>query len=619
MDSNKNDIFESIKKMEVNCTNTNAIDNIRLKRIELNKIDKNLLDKNKVLQFEIENLKEIPDGQFNIKVDSTIFNCFFKFKNKCFLYVFLRAWKGKNDPVISFARWSWYPIVDGITLAINDPTFNEHDDLNVGWYLGNNKKDYIEYLSKIVKKIAAIYKIPENHIIYYGSSAGGTAAIHASNKTFNSISLSINPQILGEYHGHLIEEFQTSTGINIFEMGDRTNTTLQIIQKKSKHILIVNAGCDVDYKQILALANRIKIKLKYGVNKKDNLIIWIYEAPGASGRSAHHSFENKTMFFAIDSLIRSVADNKEINESLYTLFSEFWYERYSIQSDEKTKFINYVLENSSKPGYTEIKKCSPTKDNPQIEYIIGCAYLEGKGIKKNRNKAIELIKSAANNYNIDALNKLYEMTSENPKMNTKEIFDIYLKLTLLGYSCASGGLSRFYRNGIIVDKNLDKAIDLIRPLSNQNILSKNELSDMLLERGNEDDIIEMKKITLNCISIGNERAMGRLGRMYRDGKGVDKNNILAIEWMRKAADKNPIWTNELTDILLKSSESKYHTEAFERCSVISQTNAGAMGRLGRMYRDGKGVDKNNILAIEWMRKAADKNPIWTNELKTIIQ
>jgi FOG: TPR repeat, SEL1 subfamily len=44
-----------------------------------------------------------------------------------------------------------------------------------------------------------------------------------------------------------------------------------------------------------------------------------------------------------------------------------------------------------------------------------------------------------------------------------------------------------------------------------------------------------------------------------------------------------------------------------------------MGRLGRMYRDGKGIEKNAEEAIKWMQMATEKNVDWMKELKVLTQ
>ena len=50
--------------------------------------------------------------------------------------------------------------------------------------------------------------------------------------------------------------------------------------------------------------------------------------------------------------------------------------------------------------------------------------------------------------------------------------------------------------------------------------------------------------------------MARLGRAYRDGRGVEKDIDKAISWMHKAAKINFKWERELNDLLQKYGDSK---------------------------------------------------------------
>lgn len=89
----------------------------------------------------------------------------------------------------------------------------------------------------------------------------------------------------------------------------------------------------------------------------------------------------------------------------------------------------------------------------------------------------------------------------------------------------------------------------------------------------------------------------------------------AIYWMRKAANKKYGWSmNELFDLLWARGNDADFTEAYHIAKQFSETNSGAMGRLGKAYREGKGIDKDLNLAIYWMEKAARENPAWKKEL-----
>ena len=84
---------------------------------------------------------------------------------------------------------------------------------------------------------------------------------------------------------------------------------------------------------------------------------------------------------------------------------------------------------------------------------------------------------------------------------------------------------------------------------------------------------------------GDAEARYNLGTMYNQGKGVPKDNQLAVKWFRKAAE---------------------------------QGDAKAQNILGLMYDMGEGVPQDYILAHKWLNVAAaqgQKNaPKWRDDI-----
>ncbi len=105
---------------------------------------------------------------------------------------------------------------------------------------------------------------------------------------------------------------------------------------------------------------------------------------------------------------------------------------------------------------------------------------------------------------------------------------------------------------------------------------------------------------------------GILARAYRDGKGVPQDLSKAAEWMRKSANKNVEWAQiELFDILWKLGNVDAYSEMISTIlPLVQKGDGGAIGRLARAYRDGKGVPQDLSKAAEWMRKSANKNVEW---------
>ena len=60
---------------------------------------------------------------------------------------------------------------------------------------------------------------------------------------------------------------------------------------------------------------------------------------------------------------------------------------------------------------------------------------------------------------------------------------------------------------------------------------------------------EMLGIAYRLADAGNPGAMGRLGNVYRFGRGVPKNLLMAERWMSKACRKEPVrWGKSLEAI-----------------------------------------------------------------------
>jgi hypothetical protein len=100
-----------------------------------------------------------------------------------------------------------------------------------------------------------------------------------------------------------------------------------------------------------------------------------------------------------------------------------------------------------------------------------------------------------------------------------------------------------------------------------------------------------------------------LGKMYADGKGVEKNDQKAFEWFQKAANQGHIEAQfflgkmyaERKDI--KNNER----EAFKWFEKAADEGHGAAAfSLGKMYAEGQGVENNEKKALEWITIAAEQ-------------
>jgi len=158
--------------------------------------------------------------------------------------------------------------------------------------------------------------------------------------------------------------------------------------------------------------------------------------------------------------------------------------------------------------------------------------------------------------------------------------------------------------------------DWFRKSANMNVSwAKNELFDVLWQIGTPESYSEMISIITPRAEAGDGAAMGRLGRVYRYGKGVKKDLCVSADWFRKSANMNVSWAkNALFDVLWQIGTPESYSEMIQVATDFANTgDGGAMGRLGRAYRDGKGVSSDNNIAAHWYTKAKECGVLWAEK------
>ena len=254
-------------------------------------------------------------------------------------------------------------------------------------------------------------------------------------------------------------------------------------------------------------------------------------------------------------------------------------------------------------------------------YRLGRMYRDGKGVEKDLDKAIEWMRKATEKNPVcknEFIDVLWRRSNSEDLRELRSSIEEGVAEEDLN---ALQWFSRMYRDGKGVEKDLDKAIDLMRKVADKKYgWSRNELIDMLLKRANDDDLTEAFGIAQEFAPDGNHGAMIRLGRMYRDGKGVEKDLDKAIEWMRKATKSGNKWIYiEFVDTLWRRKSPQDLQEAIVILTPLSKEgDPEAMERLSVAYYEGKGVNKNLDLAIEWMSKAVNQIPRLKSKLNEMI-
>ncbi len=144
--------------------------------------------------------------------------------------------------------------------------------------------------------------------------------------------------------------------------------------------------------------------------------------------------------------------------------------------------------------------------------------------------------------------------------------------------------------------------------------------DLLVKTNDSECLKEAYEICAQLSKSGNAGAMGRLARMYRDGKYVERDYDEAIKWMQAAAEKKLAWAPaELFDLLwtIDTPESDAHMiKAINKYG--DETDYAIIGRLALAYFEGRGVKKNVAKSLTLMETACAKNNYWDKDYCRLV-
>ena len=262
--------------------------------------------------------------------------------------------------------------------------------------------------------------------------------------------------------------------------------------------------------------------------------------------------------------------------------------------------------------------CSCLYTNSSYRYgYLGRAYRDGIGVDPSLEMAAECMKKAAD-LGLDWAGREYFAILWD--IGTVESLESMVRLGEAGVMSRdpylTAGMARAYRQGKGVEKDMPKAAELMRnSIRRGPKTSRAEYVEILLEM----DTPESNEKALEYIRSlkGRPRAAMSVieARMYRDGIGVDKDLDQAAKCMRLAVkNKIKLAPNKLFDILWEIGTPEADSEMIEVARKYANAgNGGAMGRLGRAYRDGRGVDRDLGKSRIWYSKAVAKKVQWTEE------
>ena len=188
----------------------------------------------------------------------------------------------------------------------------------------------------------------------------------------------------------------------------------------------------------------------------------------------------------------------------------------------------------------------------------------------NHDRAKELYLELSNEGNGAAMNNYACELSD-----YTEKAEWFQKAADAGNDYGMWNLGKFYRDGTGVEKDIDKAIELLTKAAN----------------------------------LGCKGAITDIAWIYRYGKGVKINGEEAVKWYRVGVEKGyDDYLLELAQIYLDGTivEKNIETAIHYYKRAAEKGIERALLKLGELYEDVNGVEVNTHKAIFWYRKAAAK-------------
>lgn len=314
--------------------------------------------------------------------------------------------------------------------------------------------------------------------------------------------------------------------------------------------------------------------------------------------------------------------------------ARFWAEKSSAKGNLEAEYLlakwAYEASPNSPDALQKLMKVAE-KGNPEAQNAIGQAYLNGKGVTKSEEKAIEWLEKAAAKGSAEALYTMgnFYFYGNSPLIGKfyKKAIEYYTKAAAKGDANAQRQLSVCLYNGIggtqsyrdafnwlsrsvnadptpITENNLGvcyatgngtrasipQAMELFQKASEAgDAMAQYNLGSLLLEEG-QLDVKKGFEYLEKSAAKNNLLALKKLGDLYYNGKYTNLTLERGFEYYTKAAQQVPATATETLDYFFQQQDEVYSEVLY----LLSQC-----------YAEGKGVKKSGKEAEMWAIKAAD--------------
>jgi uncharacterized protein len=248
--------------------------------------------------------------------------------------------------------------------------------------------------------------------------------------------------------------------------------------------------------------------------------------------------------------------------------------------------------------------------NDVAQSNLGFMYQSGRGVPQDDKQAVAWFRKAADQDNAVAQNSLGFMyqSGRGVPQDDKQAFAWYRKAADQGNARAQTNLGFMYEFGQGVPEDYAAAVSWYRKAADQGNAGAQWNLGTMYERGwgVRQDYAAAVNWYRKAADQGDPSAQSDLALMYFKGHGVPKDYAAAISWARKAADQGYVLGQE--DLGTSAYASGDYATAMRLLRPLADRGfARPQSYLGQMYAYGRGVPRNDAIAVSWYRKAAEQN------------
>lgn len=263
---------------------------------------------------------------------------------------------------------------------------------------------------------------------------------------------------------------------------------------------------------------------------------------------------------------------------------------------------------------------------------LGIAYSQGEVFPKNFATAARLFEAAVNAKSRPAyfwLGSCYEY-GEGVQRDIARAVELYALGAEAGDPAAQFSYGQCFMTGTGVDENYDEAEKYFRAAADQgyapaaeslktleDLRAPEEVIEEITEEIMEKKLADAEKFISDhnydaarplieeCAEVGMPRAQTIMGDFYAKAiAGYPRDSSKALEWYRHGADGGDVSAMMgAAEILETTGVGAEAIKFYEKAHHAGNTDAAY--RLGRIFENGKGVAKDDVLAFTWYLVAAN--------------